>query len=479
MIWGIFGSPLMYKVRTSLTIPRASCRYRLRSPAQGCVHRRAGPAKPDWLKSNAGIGVIDNGFRIRPYGFADDDWLYLNQDGAYNRRDWRSPISQEHFPLSEIERAKVKLNPALNLPSALQVIGAVFVSSRSSGNPEERDLVPSMDREGFLLNAGYLQMVDAVRGGLEFLARLDKQRQLAAEERVAEEARLALRSDLAKTADAFAKDPRLAPEERAALVEHYSHLAARVTAQESYDRSARQRLEIASGLGVVAGFMTHEAERLFLALDDVIEQIEVHASKVPALARRLDDIRGARQQLDNYIRYTRLFVDSLRNPDTKPFEALNQLEWITEHFGAIAEGRGIETVIDCADDVMVPAVPVAMYSAVVLNLYTNATKAILARQSDELSPRILISAWNDARAHHLTVQDTGIGISEDARERIWDPFYTTTSRVNSPFGSGMGLGLPLVRDLVERVGGKASVDDPSPGFVTCLHIQMPRKSHAE
>ena len=127
---------------------------------------------------------------------------------------------------------------------------------------------------------------------------------------------------------------------------------------------------------------------------------------------------------------------------------------------------------------MVPPIPVAMYSAVLLNLYSNATKAILARESDELEPVILISAWNDARFHHLTVQDTGNGIADDMRERIWDPFFTTTSRTNSPLGTGMGLGLPLVRDLVSRASGKAVVDEPSPGFVTCIHIQIPRRSHA-
>ena len=171
---------------------------------------------------------------------------------------------------------------------------------------------------------------------------------------------------------------------------------------------------------------------------------------------------------------TRLYTDSLRINDLKPFSALGQIEWIKENFGAISKSRGIETDIVCDEDVDAPAVPVAMYSAVVLNLYTNATKAILARRSDDLPPMILISAWNDAKTHHLTVQDTGVGIPEDARRRIWDPFFTTTSRVNSPFGSGMGLGLSLVSDLVGRVGGKAEVGEPSPDFVTCLHVMLPR-----
>lgn len=433
----------------------------------------------DWMKANSGVGVVDNGFRIRPYGFKDDDWLYLNQDGAHNRREWRSTVALKHFPLTEIERARPKLNPTLNLPTGYQVIGAVFVSSRASEDDADEDLVPAMDREGFLKNAAYDQMVDAVRGGLEFLAREDKARQLQAEEELAERMRSALRSDLAKTAAALQSDPRLAPEERAALAQHYSGLAMRVQAQDDYDRDARQRLEIAAGLGVVAGFMTHEAERLFLALDDVMEEIASQVAKLPKLVAPLEKMRKAREQLDGYISYTRLFTDSLRMAQAEPFEALGQLEWIRDHFGGIPKSRGIDTDIDCAEDVMVPPIPVALYSAVVLNLYTNATKAILARETEDLPPLILISAWNDAKAHHLTVQDTGIGIPKDAELRIWDPFFTTTSRVNSPLGTGMGLGLPLVRDLVSRVGGKAFVDEPSPGYVTNIHIQVPRRAHVQ
>lgn len=429
-----------------------------------------------WVRKNSGVGVIDNGFRIRPYGFKDDDWLYLNQDAAHNRREWRSSIADQEFELSNIEKARPGLNPALNVPSSYQVIGAVAVASRASGEGGDNDLIPSMDREGFLNNDGYAQMVDVVRGGLEYLARLDKTRQLQAQEDKAEQSRVELRSDLAETISDIKADPRLASEEKAALVQHYSSLANRVVEQEEYDRAARQRLEIASGLGVVAGFMTHEAERLFLTLDAVIDRLAKKA-KTSAEMEDLAQVRDARAQLDSYIRYTRLYTESLRSTELKPFSALGQIEWVQDHFGPTAASRGITTNIQCARDVLAPAVPVAMYSAVLLNLYTNATKAVIARDSDDVDPTILISAWNDQKNHYLSVQDSGVGIPAASQKRIWDPFFTTTSRINSPLGSGMGLGLSLVRDLVEREGGKADLASPSRGFTTCFQISLPRKQN--
>ena len=427
-----------------------------------------------WIRRNSGVGVVDNGFRIRPYGFKDDDWLYLNQDGAHNKREWRSHIATEEFPLSEVEQARPKLNPALNLAASFQVIGVINVASRASNDPAESDLVPSMDREGFLNNTAYRQMVDVVRGGLEFLAKVDKDRQLRLEEERAIASRDGLRADLSEVIDEIRKDPRLATEEKTALVEHYSSLAKRVVEQEDYDRAARQRLEIAAGLGVVAGFMTHEAERLFLALDSIIQKLSKRLPSTANERAELDEVIRAREQLDSYIRYTRLYTDSLRSSQAKPFSALGQIEWVCESFGATADSRGIVTEIDCATDVMAPAVPIAMYSAVLLNLYTNAIKAVIARETDGVESRILISAWNDQKQHHLQVQDSGIGIPAASQKRIWDPFFTTTSRVNSPLGTGMGLGLSLVRDLVERQGGRAQLAAASHGFTTCVHVSLPR-----
>lgn len=428
----------------------------------------------NWIRVNSGIAVIDNGFRISPYGFRDDDWLYLNQDGSHNERGWRSTIAAQYFPISEIARARPGLNPALNLAHSNQLVGAVFVSSRASDNPEETDLTPSMDRQGYLTNEAYLQMVEVVRGGLEFMAHADKIRSLRIEEELAAQARAALKTDLADMADAFEADPHLSREEKTALARHYNNLAVRVEKQEDYDRSARQRLEIASGLGIVAGFMTHEAERLFLKLDSVIDSLRSKSIKINGLEPLIKEIIESRNQLDAYIRYTRLYTDSLRNEGVEPFSAFGQIAWIQDVFGNIPTSRGIQTEVECAEDVLVPGIPVAMYSAILLNLYTNATKAIISRETNERQAKILISAWNDGRWHNLTVQDTGVGIPASARERIWDPFFTTTSRVNSPLGTGMGLGLSLVRDLAGRAGGKAELAEPSPGYVTSFHVRFPR-----
>ena len=52
----------------------------------------------------------------------------------------------------------------------------------------------------------------------------------------------------------------------------------------------------------------------------------------------------------------------------------------------------------------------------------------------------------------LEVADSGPGVGDDDRERIFEPFYTTKAD-----GKGTGLGLPIVRNIVEQHRGQITV----------------------
>ena len=68
----------------------------------------------------------------------------------------------------------------------------------------------------------------------------------------------------------------------------------------------------------------------------------------------------------------------------------------------------------------------------------------------------------------ITVTDTGHGISEKSLDRIFEPFYTT-----KPKGEGLGLGLPLARELVRAQHGDITVEsERRKGSV--FHVHLPR-----
>ncbi|NIV49437.1 MAG: hypothetical protein GWN46_22910 [Gammaproteobacteria bacterium] len=67
----------------------------------------------------------------------------------------------------------------------------------------------------------------------------------------------------------------------------------------------------------------------------------------------------------------------------------------------------------------------------------------------------------------LEFHDDGPGIPEEVQSRIFDPFFTT-----KPVGVGTGLGLSLSHGIIERHGGRISVES-TPGQGTTFVIELP------
>jgi nitrogen fixation/metabolism regulation signal transduction histidine kinase len=82
---------------------------------------------------------------------------------------------------------------------------------------------------------------------------------------------------------------------------------------------------------------------------------------------------------------------------------------------------------------------------IVTNLITNASHALKNKED----PRIDIRVFEKDEKVIIEVEDNGSGILEDDAPRIFEPKFTTKS-------SGMGLGLPMIKNIVEAYNGKIS-----------------------
>ncbi len=94
---------------------------------------------------------------------------------------------------------------------------------------------------------------------------------------------------------------------------------------------------------------------------------------------------------------------------------------------------------------------------VVINLLLNAHDSLPIATSGHPAHEIRLRLATSPGRIELSVRDSGIGIPGHLQSRIFEPFYTT-----KPHGDGVGLGLVIVRDIVERFGGRIEVDS-APG----------------
>jgi len=86
---------------------------------------------------------------------------------------------------------------------------------------------------------------------------------------------------------------------------------------------------------------------------------------------------------------------------------------------------------------------------VITNLVKNSIQAIEQKQPE--NPRIDVRVFSEEDWAYITVSDNGMGISEENKDKVFEPKFTTKS-------SGMGLGLAMVKNIMETYGGTISFE---------------------
>jgi signal transduction histidine kinase len=265
-----------------------------------------------------------------------------------------------------------------------------------------------------------------------------------------------------RLADAHATLERRVLERTAALEE--SNQALRDSA--ILQASLRDELMVADRMataGTLAAGVSHEIRSplgvIRIATDEVIDIMGEAGD--PALRELVTDISDAANRITVILRD----LSSLAKPADDPLGETD-LRGVIESASRLATyklGKGA-TLDKLALDVPPVIGNASRLVQLILNLLTNAARA---SRPDAMN-KITIGA--ELRGEHVIIRiaDTGTGMSEATKARLFEPFFTTGAH-----RGGTGLGLTICRSIVERMGGTIQLESTL-GEGTAVEVALRR-----
>lgn len=456
-----------------------------------------------WSSSNSGIRVYLEGFRVLPYGESRNDWLSLDLD--YTRRAGKFELDPSlggpESDLSELRDLRSR-DVSLRLQPNRNFYGAVFITEDSAGG-----LKSLVNREGFVPDEPYERLVAMVRTGLDLLHRAwalsslqKKQADRAAARNTTKPPLSDGRGYTSTTADARREheqpwDDDVPGEEFASesssegsgtlLLRRISELESAVERGDLLQassitadvRNAAERvLEDASLLRVLASVgsqlaaYTHEIGHL-VAVSRGAEEVLLPrpGERWPA---RLGSVRDSLKDLTRAVERQASFLN-----DFSATESRRRRGRLNLHDRVSAAAMSVQTAlaaanssieVDIPGELLTPPMFRADLQSILSNLLSNAVKAVNEGGS------IFVSAQQTPQHLEIQVANTGKPVNVAESERLFVPYVSDSSAVDPVLSQGMGLGLPITRQIVSEYGGTIQFTTPPPGYATSIRLQLPR-----
>ena len=230
--------------------------------------------------------------------------------------------------------------------------------------------------------------------------------------------------------------------------------------RSAFGNSLTERQQQLCGLGEISADVAHEINNALTLLLGWLELLMADHGTNKQLASTLQLLQGESNRI---AQLTRNLLDIARgNGRSLRDSSLSQL--IDEVVALVRyemQSSNIELESRCAEELPRVHGNSGRLKQAMLNLLLN------ARQAMPSGGKVVVSAEPDAAGGvSLAVADTGCGISEEAKSRVFSPFFTTKR-------NGTGLGLSVTRKIVEDHGGTMRIESkPGEGARFTLRFPM-------
>jgi len=238
--------------------------------------------------------------------------------------------------------------------------------------------------------------------------------------------------------------------------------------QEQLVQSEKQR-----ALGVLSGGIAHNFNNILAGVLGYAQLLQMNVPEGEAFVKLRDGLKAIEKAAMDGASIVKRLQDFTRSRSERPFEPVD-INMVVRDVVTITrpkwkhepESRGvhIEMVTELGE---VPSVEGSRseLSEVLVNLIFNAVDAL------PQGGRIQIRTWADESWVCVSVEDDGVGMSEEVKRRMFEPFFTTKGP------KGLGLGMSMVQGIVSRHRGSIEVQSEE-GKGTTFTLRFPALSEA-
>jgi signal transduction histidine kinase len=409
-----------------------------------------------------GIRLYRNGFRVLPYGEKGNDWIGLD----------------------ESTRRRVILSPHQNI----SFFGFVEVTDENSTLFNE-----TSSREGVIENEAFHELTDfvyrSIASAVMKIAELRLRKATASQKNwikkdisPSEKVDSAI-SKIKKVVDDSSSSDKSESDSKnnkERINDAFEELF------ESRDEEKREKqqlinelnmMRILAGLGLVIGEFVHEIKNYFPGIDAETNFLRNALKDYKEGIERVNNLERNVKSLTTYSSY---FDEAISRNVLRELEPI-ELRDVVYRFEEVIQNNLERTKINLEksefegfDLFTIPMHP-SEWASILFNFYTNSKKAIRRKG---VKGRMHIKCGREKEYVYLEFSDNGDGIEKDKEEIIFNAFYTTSSAAGHSASemdtlTGTGLGLKIVKDIIESYNGSVYVTLPREGFVTTLRVEVP------
>ena len=231
-----------------------------------------------------------------------------------------------------------------------------------------------------------------------------------------------------------------------------------------------QRIE---AIGMFAGGIAHDFNNLLAVIFGCCERQLVQKDLSPEARKYTEEILQTAKTAAELTH--QLLVFARHQPRSDQVIEVNRV--VTESVGLLQRllGPRIELKTELATDAGRVRADPGQLQQILMNLAVNARDAMppggrltIQTSRTDMAFSETVDAPSLATPYvTLQVEDTGFGMDETTRARVFEPFFSTKE-----FEKGTGLGLATVHSIISKLGGHIGVQS-SPGLGTCFSIRLP------